>query len=445
MYTQITCPNCGTPYTADVHQVVDARRTPELKQRLLNGTLNVAVCPNCRAGGQMASLLLFHDPDHELFMIYMPPELNLNQMQREQAIGRLTQDVINNLPPEERRAYMLQPQMMINMQTFMEKVLETEGITKEMIDRQQKQSELLRTLARADKDVQDYLLKERAGEIDETFFAMLQSIIEAASQTNDDRQLLPLVNLRARLMLETAVGRRLEQRQMAVHKMSREAKQQGGLSPQLLAKHVIANQEDEDVVQTLVLAGQGALQYEFFSELTNTIAKAEKLGDKGMAQRLTGYREKYLQLYDEMQQSSRQIVEGAMATLQQLLDAPDKLTAVQQHADELDDAFMYVLSARLSEAEQKGRKQEFQALNEIQEAIISLMQEQMPPEIQLINELVYAETPEIQNKLLDENRDLLSPELVEMLNQIMAQAKESGQPDLDGRLQAIKAAIQARL
>jgi hypothetical protein len=445
MYTQITCPNCGTPYTAEVHQVVDARRTPELKQRLLNGTLNVAVCPNCRAGGQMASLLLYHDPDHQLFMIYMPPELNLNQMQREQAIGRLTQDVINSLPPEERRAYMLQPQMMINMQTFMEKVLETEGITKEMIDRQQKQSELLRTLARADKDVQDYLLKERAGEIDETFFAMLQSFIEAASQTNDDRQLLPLINLRARLMTETAVGRRLEQRQLAVHKMSQEAKKQGGLSPQLLAKHVIANQEDEDVVQTLIMAGQGALRYEFFGELTNTIEKAEKLGDKETVQRLTGYREKYLQLYDEMQQTSRQIVEGAMATLQLLLDAPDKLTAVQQYADQLDDAFMYVLSARLSDAEQKGRKQEFQALNEIQEAIISLMQEQMPPEIQLINELVYAESPAEQNKLLDENRDLLSPELVAVLDQIMAQAKESGQPDLDGRLQTIKAAIQARL
>src|SRR5690606_26185562 len=151
MYTQITCPNCGTPYTAEVHQLVDARRTPDLKQRLLEGSLNMAVCPNCGAGGQLTTIMVYHDPEHELFMVYVPHEMQLNQVQREQAIGRLTQRVIDNLPAEERRAYMLQPQIIINMQTFMEKVLETEGITKEMIERQQKQTELVRALAQADK------------------------------------------------------------------------------------------------------------------------------------------------------------------------------------------------------------------------------------------------------------------------------------------------------
>ena len=51
MHTQLTCPQCGTPYSAEVHQVVDSKRTPELKQQLLNGQLNVAVCPQCGAGG----------------------------------------------------------------------------------------------------------------------------------------------------------------------------------------------------------------------------------------------------------------------------------------------------------------------------------------------------------------------------------------------------------
>ncbi len=445
MYTQITCPNCGTPYTAEVHQLVDARRTPELKQQLLNGMLNVAVCPNCGAGGQLTSILVFHDADHELFMIYIPQELHLNQMQREQTIGRLTQDVMNSLPPEERRAYMLQPQMIINMQTFMEKVLETEGITKEMIARQQKQAELLRTMARADKDVQDYLLKERASEIDETFFAMLQSFIDAAAQTNDDKQTLPLINLRARLMTATAVGRRLEQRQVAIHKMSQEAKKQGGLSPQLLAKHVIANQETDDVVQALVMAGQGALRYEFFGDLTAAIEKAEKEGDKAAVQRLTEYRETYLALYDEMQNATRQVMGEAMQTLQMLLEAPDKVAAVQEHADKLDDVFMYVLAARLAEAEQKGQQAELQALQQLQEVIVDLVEEQMPPEIQLVNELVQAESLTAQNKMLDDNQDLLSPALVAMIDQIIEQAGQASQPELDGRLRDIKAAIQARL
>jgi hypothetical protein len=443
MITQLTCPNCGAPYRAEVHQLVDARHTPELKQRLLNGSLNVAVCPNCGAGGQLSSILAYHDADHELFMIYLPQELHLNQMQREQMIGRMTQEVMNALPPEERRAYILQPQMIINMQTFMEKVLETEGITKEMIERQQKQVELLRTLVRADKDVQDYLLKDRMREIDETFFAMLQSFVDAAAQANDEKQMVALTNLRARLMTETAVGRRLEQRQIAVHKLSREAKQQGGLSPQLLAKHVIANQEDEDVVQALVIAGQGALRYEFFSELTAAIEAAEKKGDKATAVRLTNYREEFLKIYEEMQNASRQVLSEANQTIQLLLDAPDKATAVRQHADKLDEAFMYVLSARLAEAEQKGRKADVAALTEVQEAIIGLVEDQMPPEIQLINDLMQAETSAQEAALLDANRDLLSPELVAMIDQIMNQTNI--QPELNGRLQAIKRAIQQRL
>lgn len=445
MITQITCPNCGTPYRTEVHQLVDARYTPELKQRLLSGSLNVAVCPNCGAGGQMSSILAYHDADHELFMIYLPQELHLNQMQREQMIGRMTQDVMNSLPPEERRAYILQPQMIINMQTFMEKVLETEGITKEMIERQQKQVELLRTLIQADQDVQDYLIKERVSEIDETFFAMLQSFVDAAAQANDEKQMVALTNLRARLMMETAVGRRLEQRQIAIHKLSREAKQQGGLSPQLLAKHVIANQEDEDVVQALVMAGQGALRYEFFSELTTAIEAAEKKGDKTTAVRLTNYRTSFLEIFEEMQNASRQVLGEANQTLQLLLDAPDKATAVRQHADKLDEAFMYVLSARLAEAEQKGQQADFAALAEIQESLIGMVEDQMPPEIQFINHLIEAETSAEEAAILDANRDFLSPELVAMIDQIITQATQSGQPELNGRLQAIKAAIQQRL
>ena len=86
----------------------------------------------------MATLMLFHDPDHEMFMVHVPQELNLNQMQREQTIGQLTKQVMDEMPAEERRAYMFQPQIMMNWQTFMEKVLETEGITPEMIARQKK-------------------------------------------------------------------------------------------------------------------------------------------------------------------------------------------------------------------------------------------------------------------------------------------------------------------
>jgi hypothetical protein len=445
MYTQLTCPQCGTPYTAEIHQVVDSKHTPQLKQQLLNGQLNVAVCPQCGAGGQMATLMLFHDADHEMFLVHVPPELNLNQVQREQMIGTLTKQVMDDMPPEERRAYMFQPQIMLNWQSFMEKVLETEGVTPEMIARQKKQSELLQTLMRADKDVQDVLLKERVGEIDETFFAMLQQVVDMASQMQDNQQMVKLTNLRARLMTETAVGQRMEQQQMALHKLSREAKKQGGLSPAMLVAHIIANQEQPHIIDALVMAGQGALQYEFFSLFTAEIEKLEKAGDKTAVARLTAIRQDLLELYEGIQEQSKNMMAEAMATLDLILAAPDKDLALAENGQKIDDAFMAVLVARMNEAEQKNDIPQFQALNEIHGLIYAQMERTLPPHVQLLNQLVRSESPEEQVQLLDENGQFVSDDLIKLIDQVMEQAGEQGQDDLTGRLQSVKGLIEARL
>jgi hypothetical protein len=445
MQTQISCPQCGVPYVAEVHQVVDTRRTPELKQRLLEGTLNLAICPQCGAGGPLASLLLFHDPDHEMFIVHIPQELNLNQMQREQAIGQLTKQVMDNTPPEERRAYMLQPQIMLNMQTFMEKVLETEGITKEMIERQRKQSELLQTLARADKDVQDHLIKEHLSEIDETFFAMLQQFVDMASQMNDNKQLIPLVNLRAKLMTQTPVGRRMEQQQIAVHKLSQEAKKQDGLTPELFLKHILMHQKEEYLVDAIVAAAQGALQYQFFSLLTAEIEKEEKSGNTAASKRLTALRDKLLQLYDAMQNAQQQMIQAATDTLNTILAAPDKARAIQEQAQHIDGLFMDMLSARLQEANQSGNTADAQALNEVQSLIMRQMEQQMPPQAVLLNQLIQADTTDAREQLLDEYPHLVSADLVALLEQVLQQAGQAQQAELNGRLQAIKSLVEARL
>ena len=104
MQTQINCPQCGTPYAAEVHQIIDVGRQPELKQMLLSGQLNVAQCPSCGASGQIASAMIYHDPAHELFMVYIPQELPMDQMQREAYVGQLTRAVMESTPTEQRRA-----------------------------------------------------------------------------------------------------------------------------------------------------------------------------------------------------------------------------------------------------------------------------------------------------------------------------------------------------
>ena len=257
--------------------------------------------------------------------------------------------------------------------------------------------------------------------------------------------MVKLTNLRARLMTETAVGRRMEQQQIAVHKLSREAKQQGGLTPAMLVKHIIANQEQPHVVNALVLAGQGALQYEFFSLLTAEIEKIEKSGNKASAERLTALRANLLKLYEGMQEQSRGMLKEALNTRDNSLAAPHKEQALIENAEKIDETFMSVLVARMNEAEQKNDIPQFQALNEVHGLIYAQMERTLPPHVQLLNELVRSESPEEQAELLNENADFVSEDLLRLIDQVMEQAGEQGQDDLNGRLQSVKMLIQARL
>jgi len=445
MQTQITCPNCHTPYVTEVYQLIDVGQQPELKQYILSGQLNLAVCPNCGAGGQLSTPLVYHDPAHELFMTYVPPEMNLDSMQREQIVGRLVRQAVEATPPEKRRAYMFQPQSVLTLQMFMENILETEGITKEMIARQRKQSELLRKLANADKDVRDYLLKDNLSLIDETFFGMLQAIMEQASQMSDGEQLVKLSNLRAKLMTETPAGRKLEKQQIAVHQFNQAAKKQGGLSAELLLEHILANREDDAVVDALVAAGQGALRYNFFSLFTEEIEKEEKAGRMAEAKQLSDLRARLLKIYDQIQQQTRQVMAQAAETLDAVLEAPDLETAVRDNFSRFDDAFMYYLASRIAQADQQGQTELVQTLQNVHSLIVQAAEGDVPPEIRLLNDMLEAETDEERAQILQDHPELVSEEIMEVLDVVQDQVVQTGQDEINGRLETIKSMIAARL
>ena len=445
MQTQISCPNCGTPYVADIHQIIDAARQPQLKEMLLSGQLNVAVCPNCGAGGRIATPLLYHDPDHDLFMVHVPQEMNLDQVRREELIGRMVQQVINQTPMEKRRGYMLQPQTMLTMQSFMEKVWGTEGVTPEMLARQQKQVELLRTLATASPDVQDFLLKDRAREIDETFFAILRAQIDATSEMGDPNQVNSLLNLQARLMTQTEIGRQIEKQQIAMHALNREAQAANGLSPALLFKHIVRNEQDDSLVNAIALTGRGALNYEFFGLLTGEVEKREKAKDTAGAQRLGRIRDDLLEMQRQLQQATQDVLQEAQSTLDAILAAPDLRQAIGDNIERIDDAFMHILDARMAHAQQSGRRDEAEKLVRIQEEIVGAIQGETPPEVQLLSQLVSAPDKPARERLMGQATEMLSPELVQVVDMLREQARNSGQADLADRLSEIRGELSARL
>lgn len=442
MQTQITCPSCGSPFTGEVHQIVDVGLEPDLKDLLLNGHLNVVQCPTCGTVTQVSTSMLYHDPAHELFLVYMPMEMNLSHAQQQEQIGQLVKRAMDRLPAEQRRGYMLQPQTLINLQTLMEKVLETEGITPEMLSRQRKQAELLQQLLTVDKQAADALIRQHDADIDETFFAMLRSVMDSFADSDQEVESLTLINLQAKLYKQTTVGRRLERQQLAVHAFTREANRQG-LSPKLLLKHVLANRDDKDIVRALVLTGQQAFDYQFFLLFTEKIEKREKAGVD--VQAMVSLRDELLEMQQQMEKQSREALTKANETLTEILAAKDKAAAVQTSIDRIDELFMMVLSANLSQAEEAGEMARLQALREVQEAILYEMERQAPPEIRLVNQLVRAESPDRMNQLLDENQNLIKPELLQLVKRIESQAEEQGNTELREQLDNVHSIITRRL
>lgn len=443
MQTQITCPVCQTNFVGDVHQIVDIGQDPELKEMFLGGYLNVVQCPSCGSVTQVGTPLLYHDPEHELFMVHVPLEMSLSHEEQQQLIGQLVRRAMDSLPPEQRRGYMLQPQTVISMQTLVEKVLEAEGITPEMMAKQRAQVDLLQELLTADKETADRLISQRENQIDQGFFALLRALMESAEQAGQEDQMMKLVNLQALLFRKTEYGQKMERQQQALHAFSREAKQAGGLTPRLLFKHVLANREDKAVVESLVMAGQQAFNYEFFVLLSERIEKRQKSGIK--SDELLALREHLLQYQQEMEQKSREIMADAQQTLSKLLSADDKQAAIRANMGNLDDVFMLVLSATMAQAEKRGNTAQLAELSEIQNEIVQVIEQQAPPQIRLINQLLVAESDEDMHQLLDENTELVQPELMELVEAISTQADETDDQELKRRLVRLEAVIANRL
>ena len=153
-------------------------------------------------------------------------------------------------------------------------------------------------------------------------------------------------NLQAKLMTETAVGRRIEQRQIAMHALNMDAKAADGLTTVILLKHVLKNQEDTETAMAIAQAGASAMTYEFFTGLTAEIDKQNMAGKTEAVVRLTQLRADLLQMQEEMQQASQQILQEAQQDLEMILASTDLEKAVQTNMNKFDDAFMYVLVSR---------------------------------------------------------------------------------------------------
>ena len=281
--TRVTCPRCQQPITVQVQSIVDVGRDPKLKDLLLQGRLNVATCPACGNEGTLNAPLLYHDPKKGLLLCYVPMELGLAQEERERLIGRLTTSLIESLPPKERKGYLLQPKVILTMTRLMEEILAADGITREMIAARARKLRLLEQLLAYQDDEEGLrrLVKEKRGQLDHEFFLLLSASMDRARENGNEELAQRLVELREKIVSLTAP--------------SREAVPLGKTTREALIQR-LADCRDEAQLKRLVAANQPMLDQLFFQTLAGRIDRAQAVGRKKEAQRLTKLRAKVLNI-----------------------------------------------------------------------------------------------------------------------------------------------------
>ena len=215
--TSITCPVCHQPINVKVRQIVDVGQEPDLKRQLLSGQLNAFTCPNCKNSSALASPFLYHDMSKELALLFVPIELNIKEDDRQRMIGQLTNAVLNSLKPEQRKAYLLQPQQFFNLKTLVETILNADGVTPEMLQAEQAKIDLIQQLMdMTDELALTSLITANDANIDLTSFQIISSVLSGAAADRQRTEYDRLLHIRDRMLELTTVGQKIKKQQAVV-------------------------------------------------------------------------------------------------------------------------------------------------------------------------------------------------------------------------------------
>ena len=76
-------------------------------------------------------------------------------------------------------------------------------------------------------------------------------------------------------------------------------------------------------------------------------------------------------------------------------------------------------------------------------SLLQLIQESQPPEIRFINQLVELEDPAERQAMLDESRDMVNQQLLQVIDMLSKDLEERGRAEIAQRLAAVRGQVAA--
>jgi hypothetical protein len=127
--------------------------------------------------------------------------------------------------------------------------------------------------------------------------------------------------------------------------------------------------------------------------------------------------------------------------LQAVLQASDIAAALREYADYIDEAFLSVLAANIQAARRNKSAGAAKRLQQVYDQALSMLQENMPPEMRLVNELLSAPDKATLTRLLQQNRDKLNKEFVASLKMLETDMRDAERNEVADRIKSLRAQI----
>ena len=441
--TQISCPRCRTPMTAEIQQLFDLNTDPDAKQKLLSGAANMVQCQACGYQGLYPTPIVYHDPQKEMLLTYFPSELGVSINEQEKMVGPLIKRVVNDLPMEKRKAYLFQAQSMLTYQTMMEKILEADGVTKEMLDAQQKKLQLIqRLLSTASADSRKEIIKQEEALIDETFFGLLNRLVEATVAQGDKQSAQQLALFQQELLQETKVGKEIQEKMKSSQKAMedlQEAAKAGLTREKLLDLFIEA--PDEIYINTLIGMVRTGLDYEFFQILSQ---KIEATTDSDKKAKLSSLRDFLVEVTRQIEAQIQEEKQHARETLNKILAEANIEVGLEKYGNELNDFFVEAVQEGLQAARKVADLEKISKLGQLN----SMIEEanKPPAEIQFVETLLQAPDAEAIKNLINEKPEVINDEFLQLLANLINQTEQQGnQQALATKLKEIQKVVTKSL
>lgn len=433
---RVTCASCQKRFEAPIEQVLDVRADPSAKVRVLNGAVNVVTCPHCGTRGALNLPFFYHDPEKELALVYMPMDATRDHLERQVAIGKFTQTVMDSLPAEERKGYLLQPQVFLTPDTLISKILEADGITPQMLQEQQAKANLLQRMVDASSDdVLEALIKDHDESIDTVFLRLIALNVETVQGRGNEEAAARIRAVRAKVLELSTEGRAAASRSALIETLQNEPTREKLVD-------LLVEAQDPRARQALVTFGRPMLDYAFFQMLTSRI---EAANDADERERLAQIRQEILDTRDRIDAEVTALQGRRAALLRDLLisDNPEKLA--RHRFAEMDEMFLNLLRGNIEQAAAAKNEEALKALRGVWELVMRLIEEATPPALRFLSMLMGAQNDEQIDQILQNNRALVNDQMVQALEGIEATMREEGQTQSAERLALVLQKARALL